>query len=192
MWADLVASASPLVVAGFSSIASLVDLVAAWDSRAGIGQARVLLGTEPFASNRVSFASRAAAFTDEVRRYWLEQEGISLRLSAKVVQVIAAVDAGRLDVAYIPGRQRLHAKVYVGQDAAMMGSSNFTDAGLGVPDRGQRALRTSFRPAPLRRGGDGRGEFVARGPTVEHRIPRLVGRVVAVRVVAGGAREGLR
>lgn len=131
LWKDLVSSASPLIVAGFSSIAELVDLIAAWDQQPDVGQARVLLGTEPFASARSSFASAEVTFTDEVRRYWIEEEGVSLRLSAKVLQVIKALDEGRLVVHFVDGPTRLHAKIYVGSDAATTGSSNFTSAGLG-------------------------------------------------------------
>ncbi|WP_136610073.1 SNF2-related protein [Sinomonas albida] len=128
---DLVSSASPLMVAGFSSIAELVDLIAAWDRQPDAAEARVLLGTEPFTSARSSFASAEVMFTDEVRRYWLEEEGVSLRLSAKVLQVLKALDEDRLVVRFVDGRTRLHAKIYVGSDAATAGSSNFTDAGLG-------------------------------------------------------------
>lgn len=133
VWKDLVSSESPLIVAGFSSIAELVDLIAAWDREphAAKAKVRVLLGTEPFASARSSFASAAVTFTDEVRRYWLEEEGVSLRLSAKVLQVLKVLDEGRLEVRFVDGPTRLHAKIYVGAEAATTGSSNFTSAGLG-------------------------------------------------------------
>lgn len=128
---DLVSSESPLMVAGFSSIASLVDLIADWvrQPHGAQAKARVLLGTEPFASSRSSFASAEVTFTEEVRRYWLE-EGVSLRLSAKVLQVLKALDEERLVVRFVDGNTRLHAKIYVGSDAATVGSSNFTGAGL--------------------------------------------------------------
>ncbi|MEJ1179591.1 MULTISPECIES: SNF2-related protein [unclassified Pseudarthrobacter] len=132
VWSDLVSSDSPLVVAGFSSIAELVDLIAAWDREphGAPAKARVLLGTEPFASARSSFASAEVTFTDEVRKFWLEEEGVSLRLSAKVLRVLKVLDEGRLDVRFVDGSTRLHAKIYVGSEAATTGSSNFTSAGL--------------------------------------------------------------
>jgi len=133
VWNDLVSSESPLIVAGFSSIAELVDLIAAWDREphAAQAKARVLLGTEPFASTRSSFASAEMTFTEEVRKYWLENEGVSLRLSAKVLQVLKVLDEDRLEVRFVDGPTRLHAKIYVGSAAATTGSSNFTGAGLG-------------------------------------------------------------
>jgi hypothetical protein len=131
VWGDLVGSSAPVVVAGFSSIGELIDLAAAWGYRQHGGSLRVLLGSEPFATERSSFASSEAAFTDEVRRYWLEEEGISLRSSAKVVQAIELLDSGRLLVSFVHGRTRLHAKLYIGAEAGTVGSSNFTSAGLG-------------------------------------------------------------
>lgn len=66
-----------MVVAGFPSIGELIDLAAAWGHRQHIGSSGVLLGSEPFANERSTFAAAEAAFTDEVRRYWVEEEGIS-------------------------------------------------------------------------------------------------------------------
>ncbi|MDM7855810.1 SNF2-related protein [Cellulomonas alba] len=126
---DLMASSAVLAVVGFASIEQLVELVAARsaDPRDGV---RVLLGWEPFISQRVSFGSATASFDDEVRRYWIEQEGVSLRSSAKIVQTLNALEAGHLQVRFVPGHDRLHAKVYLADRAATLGSSNFTRNGL--------------------------------------------------------------
>jgi hypothetical protein len=130
VWSDLTRSHGGLVVAGFASIAKLVELVAARAPREEPGHVRVLLGTEPFGTDRVSFGSAAASFTNDVRRYWVEERGVSLRLSAKIVEALRALDEGWLTVRFVPGRTRLHAKIYLGDAAATIGSSNFTDAGL--------------------------------------------------------------
>ena len=131
VWDDLVRSRHPLLVAGYSSIDRIVALVA--DRRRDVddGEVRLLLGAEPFPTSRRSFAAPDVAFTEEVRRYWLEERGISLHLSAKVLQAVAELDAGRLTARFVDGHTTLHAKIYVGDDAATVGSSNFTDAGLG-------------------------------------------------------------
>jgi hypothetical protein len=129
--ADLKSSDAPLLVAGYSSIAALVELVAAWrharDARPG--SVRLLLGTEPFPSQRAHFGSAREEFTDEVRGYWLDRS-VSVRLSAKVIRAIEELDAGTLRVRVIPGSPALHAKIYVGDRAATVGSSNYTDNGL--------------------------------------------------------------
>lgn len=129
VWSDLLDSAEPLVVAGYSSIAQLVDFVAAWDVQGRNGTARVVLGTEPFTTRRPSFGSGTASFTDDVQRYWYGR-GISLRHSAKIISALAAIAEQRLEVRFVDGTPGLHAKVYVGDEAATLGSSNFTHSGL--------------------------------------------------------------
>lgn len=130
VWQDLLSSRAPLVLAGFASITKIIELVAAAALKPHPGSVRVLLGTEPFATERITFGSTADAFDQDVCAYWIEQHGVSLMLSAKIVQVIQALDDGWFEVRFVPGRNRLHAKIYVGDEAATLGSSNFTDAGL--------------------------------------------------------------
>ncbi len=130
VWADLVSSPRPLIVAGYSSIGEIIDFVATWDRGQDTSQARVVLGTQPFPSTRRHFLDPTAEFTEHARDHWLDQ-GISLRLSSKVIGTMQALDEGRLDVRVVAGEWALHSKIYVGEDAATLGSSNFTGAGLG-------------------------------------------------------------
>jgi hypothetical protein len=138
--ADLTASPAPLVVTGFAAIAELVDLIGAWLTHPAPRVLRVVLGSEPFSTQRLAFGSPSVEFTDEVTRYWLEQEGVSLRLSAKIVQAKQALDGGLVDVRHVPGSVRLHAKIYAADTAVTVGSSNFTDNGL----RAQLEANTRF------------------------------------------------
>ena len=130
VWHDALTASDACVVAGFASISQMIELVADRWTRDKSTTTRILLGTEPFATERVSFGSAEEAFNDDVRRYWVEDLGVSLRLSAKVVQTLEALDAGALQIRFIPGATRLHAKIYVTDDAVTLGSSNFTDTGL--------------------------------------------------------------
>jgi len=131
LWSDLVSSASPLLVTGYASIGELIELFADWDSHGhSEGQVRLVLGTEPFSTTRHSFRSPRMEFTEETRRYWIEEQGISLVLSAKILRAIEQIEHGLVDVRFIHGARRLHAKVYVAERSATVGSSNFTDFGL--------------------------------------------------------------
>lgn len=131
VWRDLLTARAPLVVAGYASLENIVALVAAReDSVAGRPPMRILLGSEPFVRDRPRFGSATATFTEEVRHYWTEAQGISLALSAKVVQTIEASQAGRVQVRFVPGATRMHAKIYLGDTAATVGSSNFTLTGM--------------------------------------------------------------
>jgi superfamily II DNA or RNA helicase len=131
VWPDLVGSSKPLVVAGYSSIGQLIDLLADWaDGRRATGsRIRLLLGSEPFAARRTSFASPARKFTDEVRRHWYER-GLSLDRSAQIVAAREAVLSGSASVRAIVGSPALHAKLFIGDRASTIGSSNFTMTGL--------------------------------------------------------------
>lgn len=131
IWTDLVSSASPLLVTGYASIGQLIELFADWDGHAHIeGQVRLVLGTEPFSTTRHSFRSDRMEFTEETRRYWIEEQGISLLLSAKILRAIEQIEHGKVDVRFVHGASRLHAKIYVADSSATVGSSNFTDFGL--------------------------------------------------------------
>ncbi len=109
VWADLTRSTDPLVVAGFASIAKIIDLAHDVAQAQETPRLRVLLGTEPFTTERLAFGSADASFTEEVRRYWIEEHGVSLLQSATIVETIQALDDGWFDVRALPGRSRLHA-----------------------------------------------------------------------------------
>ncbi len=132
VWADLVLSDQPLIVAGYSSIGELIDFLADWAAspNATAGSARILLGAEPFSSERVRFGDARVVFTEEVAAYWLEERGISVLLSARILTVLELLSAGRVEVRFLHGVTPLHAKIYVGDTSATVGSSNFTGAGL--------------------------------------------------------------
>ncbi len=89
-----------------------------------------------------------------MRRYWIEEHGVSLLQSATIVRAIQALDDGWFDVRALPGRTRLHAKIYLGDDSATVGSSNFTDNGL----RQQYEANVRFRRTTER------GRYARRAP----------------------------
>ncbi|MFI0469193.1 SNF2-related protein [Saccharopolyspora sp. 5N102] len=120
-------------MAGYSSLAEIVDLTGEWLDRHmdGVGRVRVVLGSEPHLSRRREFTSVARSqLADEVQRYWLEERGISLRLSGRIIQAIEAIDQGRLSARQFCGPPPMHAKIYIGDKTAALGSSNFTRPGL--------------------------------------------------------------
>jgi hypothetical protein len=126
--ADLQGSRNPLIIAGYAAIDYLIDMAARVTP--GDGQLRVLVGSEPFSSQRASYATRGGDLPSEVEAYWLNR-GISLRLSGQIVAIMDLIRAGRLQARFLgSGYTRLHAKIYVGDDGVTLGSSNFTQAGL--------------------------------------------------------------
>jgi hypothetical protein len=172
---DLTGSDAPLLIAGYSSIAALVDFVACWRQARGPcpGTVRLLLGSEPFPSQRAHFMSAQERFTEEVRGYWLEHS-VSIRLSAKVIRTIAELDAGSLEVRVIPGLARLHAKIYVGQTAATVGSSNYTDFGLARQLEANARFDKAADPERYRELATVAGNYWSSGVSWEDEFRRLL------------------
>jgi hypothetical protein len=125
--ADLRSSSNPLIVTGFATLDRLIDFVASADQ---CDQIRVVFGSEPFASRQDTFSIQGLDLLHEMKEYWLER-GISILLSAKLLLCIERLKANTLQTKYLArSAWRLHAKMYVGDNAATVGSSNFTDPGL--------------------------------------------------------------
>ena len=126
LWPDLRESASPLIITGYAGLDQIIDFISECDAKQ---RPRVLLGFEPFAGQRSHYRLQGQAFSEEMTAYWLEQ-GISLRNSARLLLCRQRLQAGQVECCYIGGQQRLHAKLFVGEQAVTLGSSNFTEAGL--------------------------------------------------------------
>jgi superfamily II DNA or RNA helicase len=125
---DLRNSKRPLVVVGYSALDHLIDLLA--DIGDGDVHVRLLFGSEPFPSRRERFELTQSNVPREVEEYWLKR-GISLRLSGKLIRARDMLRAGRVQARYLgTSHVRLHAKMYCGDSAITLGSSNFTDPGL--------------------------------------------------------------
>lgn len=123
---DLGVAREPLIVTGFASLDRLIAFIAA---RGPEQSARILLGSEPFPPSSTDWALGDARFDEEIVAYWLER-GISLHLSARLVVAIEGLRAGSIMTRYVGGSQRLHAKIYVSERAATVGSSNYTRPGF--------------------------------------------------------------
>ena len=126
---DLRASQSPLVVTGYASLDRVISFVADLGERES-GPIRLVFGNEPFEAKTSNFTLKGKAFPDEVRDYWLER-GVSLFFSAKIIAAIDLIESDRVQTRYVDCEaRRLHAKIYVGDDAVTVGSSNFTANGM--------------------------------------------------------------
>ena len=124
---DLKSSSKPLIVTGFATLDRIIDFVASADQ---CHQIRVVFGSEPFSSRQETFSIHSPDLPHEMKEYWLER-GISILLSAKLLVCIERLKAGSLLARYVArSTWRLHAKIYVGDDAATIGSSNFTNPGM--------------------------------------------------------------
>jgi superfamily II DNA or RNA helicase len=123
---DLKRAESALLVSGYASLDRLIDFVATCPDES---RPRVMIGHEPHPSRRETYELTGKSLPLEVEHYWLER-GVSLHLSAKLLHFIERLKGGVIQARYLPGDTPLHAKIYVGDDGATIGSSNFTESGL--------------------------------------------------------------
>ncbi|MFO7983891.1 MAG: SNF2-related protein [Desulfuromonadales bacterium] len=126
---DLATSAFPLIITGFTSLDYVIDFLADLpDDRPET--LRLLIGSEPTLSRRSQYSISKKTLPQEVIDYWLNT-GISLRLCYKIVLVMDMLKSGRLRSRYVADEHRkLHSKIYVGDEAVTLGSSNFSFTGM--------------------------------------------------------------
>ena len=127
--ADLYSSNSVLVVTGYAGLDRLMAFVCEMTDRRPKARLRLMFGHEPFPSRGLRVSGGHVDLVREAEEYWLER-GISLLYSAHIVHAIELLKSGQLETRYMPGGKRLHAKIYVGDEAVTLGSSNFTEPGM--------------------------------------------------------------
>lgn len=127
---DLLASKATLVVTGYAGIEHLLGFFESWSSVDGSEErrpVRLLIGVEP--TRPAMRPSLQPADVDrEVRDFWLPR-GISLLNSRELLTTLQLLREGRIEARLSSGT-RVHAKIYVGDYAVTLGSSNFTRPGL--------------------------------------------------------------
>lgn len=123
---DLRGSQRPLIIAGYASLDRFLDFAC---SCTDAEQIRFLVGNEPFASRRNEFSLADDDLPAQVEKYWLAR-GISLVRSAALIRTIECLRSGQVQARHMRGARMLHAKIYCGDQAATLGSSNFTEPGL--------------------------------------------------------------
>ncbi|MCU0545171.1 MAG: SNF2-related protein [Oscillatoriaceae cyanobacterium Prado104] len=129
---DLRSSKKPLIITGYASLEKIIDFLAdcrsSWQSDPdAFDKIRILLGNEPYPVKSHDFSS-SQKFSQEIEDYWMEQ-GISIR---KCEKVIAAIELLRNDIVEtrIANKKPIHAKIYKGDSAITIGSSNYSQSGL--------------------------------------------------------------
>ncbi len=113
-----------IIITGYSALDFLISFLSQFDV-SGKKDICIVLGNEPLyreLSKKKTFSSLSQEITD----YWLEQ-GISPNFCWPVLQLIENIEKGLVSFKILDG---LHAKIYVGDEEAMLGSSNFSRSGL--------------------------------------------------------------
>ncbi len=130
IWQELVSASSPLLVTGFASLDLLIRFASQWSKRRVDGPVRILIGNEPFVSSSLNFKGPRATLSQQMMRYWVEERRISIAGSHLILLMLELIKDGRVQIRTSATYHMLHAKIYLADDAATLGSSNFTKAGL--------------------------------------------------------------
>lgn len=120
---DIETSTQYLIVTGFTSLSNLIDYFGSAEFN-NLEKVRILIGFEPNIRGRRKYQS--VKLDKEIKEYWIKK-GLSIMLGGAVIKLIQEIDEARVEFKY---RDRLHAKLYVGDAYAVLGSSNFSKNGL--------------------------------------------------------------
>jgi len=120
---DIKASSEYLIITGFTSLANLIEIFGTQEYF-GLQKLRVVLGFEPELITRKKWPTYNLA--TEVKNYWLRQ-GISIVLGGAILNLIDNIQRKRFDFQLL---DKLHAKIYVGNYHAILGSANFSKNGI--------------------------------------------------------------
>lgn len=120
---DFLESSQCIIITGFTSLAIIVDWLGT-DKYDNLKRIKILLGNDPILRKRAKYPFSFISL--DLKEYWLNK-GISLYLGSSVLNVIKKLESGQISVKY---KDRAHAKIYVGDYHATLGSSNFSKSGL--------------------------------------------------------------
>jgi superfamily II DNA or RNA helicase len=120
---DIAASSDYLIVTGFTSLANLIEIFGTANYQK-LSQLRVALGFEPEVISRKKWPTYN--LVTEVKNYWLRQ-GISIVLGGAILNLIERIRCNQFDFRLL---DKLHAKIYIGNTHAIMGSANFSKNGI--------------------------------------------------------------
>ncbi|MES2373372.1 MAG: SNF2-related protein [Bacteroidota bacterium] len=123
IYSDIEKSVGYLIITGFTSLSNLVDYFGSNEFEK-LKTIRILIGFEPNIRGRRKY--QPVKLDKEIKEYWLKK-GLSIMSGGAVMRLIQKIDSGIVEFRY---RDKLHAKLYVGDEFAMLGSSNFSKNGL--------------------------------------------------------------
>jgi len=130
--ADLCSSPEPLVITGYAGVEHVLTFLhMASDHLRSCGSegcARILIGAEPHLGPSLHARLGAESIEPELMDYWLKRS-VSILQWPALLASIELLESGHLLVRS-SGGTRIHAKVYIGERAVTLGSSNFTEPGL--------------------------------------------------------------
>jgi superfamily II DNA or RNA helicase len=120
---DIQNSENLLVITGFTSLSHLIETFGTTDYP-NLKTTRIVIGFE--IDERVSRRLAHYSLQTEIKEYWAKQ-GVSIRLCGPILNIIEKIKRNEIIFKF---KKRLHAKIYINDAHAILGSSNFSKSGL--------------------------------------------------------------
>ena len=114
------------IITGYTSMKEILNAIRDYPQ----SKIQIIFGNEPSPSTIKSDNISPRSLSKEMAEYWL-RKGISILDADVVFDAIEALEQKRIEVKIGSESNRmLHAKVYIGKEGAIVGSSNFSHGGL--------------------------------------------------------------
>ncbi len=122
---DLLEARDCLIVTGFTSLSKIVDAFGT-NKFNNLKSIRILLGNDPILQKRSKYPFNFVEL--ELKEYWISK-GISLYLGSSVLSMIDKLEKKQVTIRFT---KKSHAKIYITETHAILGSSNFSRQGLEI------------------------------------------------------------
>ncbi len=127
VYKDIKESKEYLILTGFTSLSNLIDFFGSQEFEK-LKKVRILIGFEPNMRGRKKYPM--VKLDKEIKEYWIKK-GLSVMLGGAVMNLIDKINRQEIQFKF---KDRLHAKLFVGDNYAVLGSSNFSRNGLNEQD----------------------------------------------------------
>lgn len=127
VYEDISQSEEYLILTGFTSLSNLIDFFGSQEFEM-LKKVRILIGFEPNMRGRKKYP--IVKLDKEIKEYWIKK-GLSVMLGGAVMNLIEKINRKEIQFKF---KDRLHAKLFVGDNYAVLGSSNFSKNGLNDQD----------------------------------------------------------
>ena len=124
---DIGSSSSYTIITGFTSLSYLIDRFGN-DENPKLKKVKILLGFEPNVVGRKTYHTKP--LDRQIKDYWLERN-VSILKCGSIINLIEKIKRNEVEFRF---KDKQHAKIYVGDNYAILGSSNFSANGLKIRD----------------------------------------------------------
>jgi superfamily II DNA or RNA helicase len=137
LYGDIENSTEFIIVTGFTSLSNLIDFFGEKDFDQ-LNKVKILIGFEPNIRGRRKYPLDND-LPKEVKEYWLKRK-LSIIQGGAVINLVEKINNGWIEFRF---RNKLHAKLYVGDNIAYLGSSNFSNSGLKTQEEANIRVKNS-------------------------------------------------